>query len=143
MVIHAVFPFLIPTSPPLTVFRHPGNGIQAAFEEDPHVLYISIHRYENASFYPNDTSGSYSSKGKGRGLGRCVPLCSGFPVRSGFSGVFRMSRNPHLITPFLLTSSVNIPWSKGGKGDVDYLYAFERVVMPIAKEFSPEIVLGM
>ena len=54
-----------------------------------------------------------------------------------------MSRNPHLITPFLLTSSVNIPWSKGGKGDVDYLYAFERVVMPIAKEFSPEIVLGM
>jgi len=43
---------------------------------------------------------------------------------------------------FLLISSVNIPWSKGGKGDGDYLYAFEKVVMPIAKEFAPEIVLG-
>jgi histone deacetylase 6 len=49
-----------------------------------------------------------------------------------------MSHNPL----FLLTSSVNIPWSKGGKGDGDYIYAFERVVMPIAKEFAPEIVLG-
>lgn len=43
---------------------------------------------------------------------------------------------------FLLISSVNIPWSKGGKGDEDYLYAFEKVVMPIAREFAPEIVLG-
>ena len=43
---------------------------------------------------------------------------------------------------FPLISSVNIPWSKGGKGDGDYLYAFEKVVMPIAKEFAPEIVLG-
>ena len=43
---------------------------------------------------------------------------------------------------FLLTSSVNIPWSKGGKGDVDYLYAFERVVIPIAEEFVPDIILG-
>ena len=43
---------------------------------------------------------------------------------------------------FFLISSVNIPWSKGGKGDGDYLYAFEKVVMPIAKEFAPEIVLG-
>ena len=43
---------------------------------------------------------------------------------------------------FLLTSSVNIPWSSGGKGDGDYIYAFEEVVMPIAREFGPEIVLG-
>lgn len=42
----------------------------------------------------------------------------------------------------ILTSSVNIPWSKGGKGDVDYISAFERVVMPISREFAPEIVLG-
>ena len=87
MAIRVMFPFLSPA------FRSPsfatqGNGIQATFEEDPNVLYISIHRYENASFYPNDTSGSYSSKGKGRGLGLCVPLSSGFPVRSGSSGVF-------------------------------------------------------
>jgi histone deacetylase 6 len=108
------------------------------------VLYISIHRYENASFYPNDTSGSYSSKGEDRGLGLCVPSCSGFPVRSGSSGdVWDVTRPSYLtIRFFLLISSVNIPWSKGGKGDGDYLYAFEKMVMPIAKEFAPEIVLG-
>lgn len=49
-----------------------------------------------------------------------------------------MSHNPL----FLLTSSVNIPWSRGGKGDEDYHYAFQKIVMPIAKEFDPEIVLG-
>lgn len=47
------------------------------------MLYISIHRYENGTFYPNDASGSYSSKGKGRGLGLCVPIYSGFPFHSG------------------------------------------------------------
>lgn len=27
-------------------------------------------------------------------------------------------------------------------GDADYLYAFQRVVMPIAYEFNPDIVIG-
>lgn len=116
----------------LLFFATQGNGIQAAFEEDPNVLYISIHRYENASFYPHDTSGSYSSKGGGRGLGLYVPPSL---VRSG-------SPPPYLTTLVLLSSSVNIPWSKGGKGDGDYLYAFDKMVMPIAKEFIPDIVLG-
>lgn len=43
---------------------------------------------------------------------------------------------------FFSFSSVNIPWAKGGKGDEDYLYAFDKVVMPIAREFAPEIVLS-
>jgi len=66
-----------------------------------------------------------------------------------FSPPFRIFRSvwdfvkPLVSSPcFSLASSVNIPWSKGGKGDVDYLYAFERVVMPIAKEFAPDIILG-
>ena len=60
-----------------------------------------------------------------------------------FRSIRDITRPSCLTTPFfLLISSVNIPWSKGGKGDADYLYAFEKVVMPIAKEFAPEIVLG-
>ena len=81
-------------------------------------------------------------KERGEGLA-CVyfsvllfPLFLDLPERLGCSAALVS----HL--PFLLTSSVNIPWSKGGKGDGDYLYAFEKVVMPIAREFSPEIVLG-
>jgi len=36
---------------------------------------------------------------------------------------------------------VNVPWPHGGMGDADYIYAFERVLMPIAREFDPELVL--
>ena len=27
-------------------------------------------------------------------------------------------------------------------GDADYLYAFQRIVMPIAYEFAPDFVIG-
>ena len=28
-------------------------------------------------------------------------------------------------------------------GDGDYIYAFQRIVMPIAMEFQPDLVIGM
>lgn len=37
--------------------------------------------------------------------------------------------------------SVNIPWSCGGVGDNDYIYAFQHVVLPIALEFAPDITI--
>jgi len=37
---------------------------------------------------------------------------------------------------------VNIPWAVGGVGDADYIYAFQKVVMPIAYEFNPQLVIG-
>uniref|UniRef100_A0A060T6R8 Histone deacetylase n=1 Tax=Blastobotrys adeninivorans TaxID=409370 RepID=A0A060T6R8_BLAAD len=37
--------------------------------------------------------------------------------------------------------NVNIAWSHGGMGDGDYLYAFEKVVMPIAMEYDPDLVI--
>lgn len=39
-------------------------------------------------------------------------------------------------------SSVNIPFHEQGMGDADYIYAFQQIVMPIAYEFAPDIVLG-
>jgi acetoin utilization deacetylase AcuC-like enzyme len=38
--------------------------------------------------------------------------------------------------------NVNVPWSSGGKHDDDYIYAFQHVLMPLAYEFQPDIVLG-
>jgi histone deacetylase 6 len=32
---------------------HHGNGTQAIFYDDPSVLYVSIHRYQNGAFYPH------------------------------------------------------------------------------------------
>lgn len=39
-------------------------------------------------------------------------------------------------------SSVNIPFLNEGMGDADYLYAFQQIVMPIAYEFAPDLVIG-
>ncbi|GAA5917900.1 hypothetical protein JCM6882_003984 [Rhodosporidiobolus microsporus] len=37
--------------------------------------------------------------------------------------------------------SVNIPFPHEGMGDSDYLYAFQQIVMPIAYEFAPDMVI--
>jgi histone deacetylase 6 len=87
------------------------------------VLYISIHRYEDGTFYPCGELGGPKSCGKGAGLGLYV---SELPEKMW-------------LTHF---SSVNVPWSGPGMGDADYLYVFHHIVMPIAMEFSPELVFG-
>jgi len=53
---------------------HHGNGTQAAFYDDPTVLYFSVHR---SPFYPG--TGSEAEKGSGNGLGLTVnaPLAAG------------------------------------------------------------------
>ncbi|GAA5829321.1 hypothetical protein JCM5353_004040 [Sporobolomyces roseus] len=85
---------------------HHGNGTQKAFEDDPSVLYISLHRHADG-FYPGGTYGAMESVGSGPGQG----------------------------------FSVNIPFPDVGMGDADYIYAFQQIVMPIAYEFAPDIVL--
>ncbi|KIY67734.1 Arginase/deacetylase [Cylindrobasidium torrendii FP15055 ss-10] len=88
---------------------HHGNGTQTAFYDDPSVLYISLHRYEDGTFYPTGDFGAATSCGEDAGLG----------------------------------FSVNIPWDwdEEGKTDYDYIYAFRKIVMPIAVEFDPELVI--
>ncbi|XP_061731365.1 histone deacetylase 7-like isoform X2 [Nerophis ophidion] len=87
---------------------HHGNGTQEAFYNDPSVLYISIHRYDNGNFFPG--GGHPNEVGAGPG--------EGFNVNVGWTSS--------------LTSSM---------GDAEYLAAFRAVVMPIAHEFSPDMVL--
>lgn len=48
---------------------HHGNGTQHIFESNPHVLYISIHRYDNATFFPKSKDADYDAVGKGAGVG--------------------------------------------------------------------------
>ncbi|KAK0504659.1 histone deacetylase complex protein [Armillaria luteobubalina] len=86
---------------------HHGNGTQKAFNNDPTVLYISLHRYEDGQFYPCGTFGGMQSCGEGPGLG----------------------------------FSVNIPWPEKGMKDADYIHAFQKIVMPIAMEFAPQLVI--
>lgn len=48
---------------------HHGNGTQKSFWDDPRVLYISLHRYENAKFYPGTRYGGADQEGTGAGEG--------------------------------------------------------------------------
>lgn len=90
---------------------HHGNGTQNLFYDDPRVLYISLHRHENGHFYPFQTNSSHLGTGINEG--------------SGYN--------------------VNIPWNtdeeNSGMRDDDYLAAFFHIIMPIAYEFNPELVL--
>lgn len=92
---------------------HHGNGVQDIFYDDPNVLYISLHVYQNGEFYPGRSSdpdvpdGGIENCGAGPGLGK----------------------------------NVNIGWHDQGMGDGEYMAAFQRIVMPIAKEFDPDLVM--
>mmetsp|Transcript_27538 Transcript_27538/g.49660 ORF Transcript_27538/g.49660 Transcript_27538/m.49660 type:complete len:242 (-) Transcript_27538:486-1211(-) len=48
---------------------HHGNGTQDIFEADRDVLYISLHRHDNANFYPYYAKAAGSFIGTGAGLG--------------------------------------------------------------------------
>lgn len=37
--------------------------------------------------------------------------------------------------------NINIVWSKGGMADSEYLAAFQQVILPVAYEFAPDLVL--
>ncbi|KAM3078099.1 Histone deacetylase hda1 [Clarireedia jacksonii] len=92
---------------------HHGNGTQNMYYENPNVLYISLHVYENGNFYPgqpdDDTipDGGLDKVGAGAGIGK----------------------------------NVNIGWPCQGMGDGEYMAAFQRIIMPIAQEFDPDLVI--
>ncbi|XP_054652380.1 histone deacetylase 6 isoform X2 [Dunckerocampus dactyliophorus] len=86
---------------------HHGNGTQHMFEDDSSVLYISLHRYDNGTFFPSSEDAAPGRVGMAEGAG----------------------------------FNVNVGWSGGRMGDSDYLAAFHHIVMPIASEFNPSVVL--
>ena len=51
---------------------HHGNGTQRMFDDDPSVLYQSIHRHENGRFYPGTRYADASSVGCGAGKGYSI-----------------------------------------------------------------------
>ncbi|XP_069687064.1 histone deacetylase 6 isoform X1 [Periplaneta americana] len=53
---------------------HHGNGSQHMFESDPRVLYISLHRYDDGSFFPGSTDANYNIVGSGKGEGFTVNI---------------------------------------------------------------------
>ena len=54
------------------------------------------------------------------------------------------SKNPKRFSGRRLNRArnINIPWPTKGMGDSDYLYAFQQVVMPVAYDFNPDLVIS-
>ncbi|XP_048346332.1 histone deacetylase 6 isoform X1 [Sphaerodactylus townsendi] len=51
---------------------HHGNGTQHMFEDDPSILYVSLHRYDNGTFFPTSEDADYDRVGSGPGEGFTV-----------------------------------------------------------------------
>lgn len=81
---------------------HHGNGTEAAFYDDPSVLFFSMHEDNN---YPPDSGPADDVGG---------------PNAKGFT--------------------VNIPLPSG-TGNGGYIAAVERVVLPIMRQFAPELIM--
>lgn len=92
---------------------HHGNGIQNIFYDDPNVLYISLHVYSDGIFYPGQPPDPNTPDGG-------IKNCGSGPG---------LGRN------------INIGWHDQGMGDGEYLAAFQKIIMPIAKEFDPDLVV--
>ncbi|KAH9434458.1 hypothetical protein MCOR02_006462 [Pyricularia oryzae] len=92
---------------------HHGNGIQNVFYEDPNVLYISLHVYKNGEFYPGKPENPMTADGS-------ISSCGSGPG---------LGRN------------INIGWDDQGMGDGEYIAAFQKIIMPIAHEFNPDLVI--
>lgn len=92
---------------------HHGNGIQNIFYQDPNVLYISLHVYQGGSFYPGKPDNPMIPDG---GMEHCG---------SGAG----------------LGMNVNVGWHDQGMGDSEYMAAFHKIIMPIAREYNPDLVV--
>lgn len=91
---------------------HHGNGTQEIFEDDPSVLYVSIHRFEQ-NYFPGTGSLEEVGIGKGEGFTLNVPL----PPKD-----FKMSPTATF-------------------GDADYIAIFRQIIIPVCNEFAPDLVI--
>jgi len=53
---------------------HHGNGTQHIFENDPSILYISLHRHDNGAFFPGNDDGNFDKIGSDKGIGYNVNI---------------------------------------------------------------------
>ncbi|GIL72406.1 hypothetical protein Vretimale_4217 [Volvox reticuliferus] len=95
---------------------HHGRGTQEIFSEDPRVMVVSMHRYDS-EIYPG--SGSVEEVGEGEGEGFTLNVAFARGSASGDAG-----------------SPAN-----GGLVNGDLLSAALHVVMPVAYQFRPQLVL--
>lgn len=81
--------------------------------------------HEDGNFYPAGTYGDHTHCGAGAGLGKYIKLT-----------------DAHIDPELNGIRNINIPWPTKGMGDADYLLAFQHIVMPVAYQFDPDLVIS-
>jgi acetoin utilization deacetylase AcuC-like enzyme len=94
---------------------HHGDGTQELFYSENNPLQISLHRHDNGLFYPN-ISGKPSELGDKDGLGYNLNIA--------------WNTNP-----------LSMSHTKASIGDDEYFYAFEKIVIPVLREYRPDVIL--
>ena len=89
---------------------HHGDSTQRFLYEDKNVLVISLHRFDDGYFFPGE-SGDMKKIGAGEAKGK----------------------------------NLNIPWNLSDDGcsvvgNSEYIFIFERILLPIIKSFGPELI---
>lgn len=104
---------------------HHGNGTQDIFYNDPTVLHISIHRQQfgeiDGEMWEFSDEGKEDRIGEGAGLGFNINV----PLPAGDQR----------------SDTAKDGKEKKGLGDADYLYVWDRVVLPLLSEFKPDLIL--
>ncbi|KAF8083756.1 hypothetical protein N665_0754s0012 [Sinapis alba] len=123
---------------------HHGNGTQKMFWKDPRVLVFSVHRYvlvaacfsaaacsqmstyfhvifvarhDDGNFYPKGDDGNFYPKGDDGDYDKV-----GKGLGEGYN--------------------INVPWEQGRRcGDADYIAVWDHILIPVTKEFNPDIIL--
>ena len=112
---------------------HHGNGTQEMFAEDPNVLFVSLHRYDNGTFYPceDETKVRGTPEFTGRGEGRGATINIAWNTKQA-----KVTNSGSKLRSSSSTDGTYL----GGIGDVDYLEAFKQIVLPAAAEFQPNLI---
>jgi histone deacetylase 4/5 len=97
---------------------HHGNGTQEAFDSDPNVLYVSLHRHDN---------GLCDNVWR-----RMLSAGNFFPGTGAVTEIGAASARG---------SMVNVPFSGGAMGNAEYLLAWRLVVEPVLAEFAPDLIV--
>jgi histone deacetylase 6 len=99
---------------------HHGNGTQEMFYKSKDVLYLSIHRYDQKTFYPRIEQSQAEFTGEGEG--------EGFNINIAWE-----------------TGTNSTEQQKSGEtlklGNQEYRRAFEGVILPVLKEYQPDLIL--
>ena len=90
---------------------HQGDGTQTIFYDSDEVMMMSLHRI---NFYPGREDANPQFTGEGKGAGFNVNVAWNLPCYGS---------------------------TKGSLGSNEYRHAFEEVLLPIARQFKPDLIL--